>query len=501
MAILSRGQCDVFVSYAHVDDLPDREGEKGWVDRFASQLAVRLLKRFGEKVEVWRDPELGRAQRFDPVIERAVRGAGVMVCLLSNRYLKSDYCQQEIEWFRAKAEAEPAGLAVGDYLRVFPVLLYNLPPGRWPAVFRGTSAFPFFDARGDEFGEPLAPGSEAFNLRLRQLVEELYVVLTRLREDEPAAAPSAPGPPPAPSADAARPFAVFLAQPADDLRPTARQLAAALAGQGMEVVSGVPPPYPEAEHAAAVRRAIEAADLAVHLLGDHAGEPVEEAGGGRTYPVEQARLGLEHARSQLVLVPDELAPELIDEPAYAEFLRGLGERERDAGRFELVRAGRHRMLDAVLEKRRRLEEAAARAGAPAGSPGIAFIDLHSRDVPYATDLVGYLAERRITPVMIPAADLSPTAGMSLFEENLKRAKLFVVVFGAVARAWVEHRLEEAFKLVLGHRLDTKIGVYVAPPEKPAEQVKFPGLFEVALNMTRFDPGTLRPLLVEAGAAP
>ena len=493
MAILSGHACDVFVSYAHVDDLPDREGEKGWVDQFASQLSVRLLKRFGEKVEVWRDPQLGRAQRFDPVIEKAVRGAGVMVCLLSSRYLKSDYCQQEVEWFRADAEAQPQGLAVGDYLRIFPVLLYNIPPAQWPEACRGTSAFPFFDAEGDAFGEPLAPASEAFQRRLRQLVEELYLVLTRLREGESAGR--------AAIAEAAKPaFTVFLSQPPDDLRPTARQLAAALAREGVEVLSGVPPPYDEPGHAAAVRQAMARADLAVHLLSDRPGEPLEEAGPERTYPVEQARLGLERARSQLVLLPDELALELIDEPLYAGFLRSLSERERDAGRFELVRAGRHRMLEEVLAKRRRLEEAARRhAEAGAGAPGIAFIDLHTHDVPHAIDLVSYLVERRIAPVMIPAADLSPAAGMALFEENLKRAKLFVVVYGTVARAWVEHRLQEAFKLILGHQLDTRIGVYLAPPAKPADQVRFPGLFEVASNMAGFDPRTLDPLL--AGAVP
>jgi TIR domain len=496
MAILKRRQCDVFVSYAHVDDLPDREGEKGWVHHFANQLSVRLLKRFGEKVEVWRDPQLARAQRYDPVIERAVHGAGVMVCLLSNRYLKSEYCSQEIAWFQAKAAAEPEGLVVGDFLRIFPVLLYNIPSGQWPEVCKGTSGFSFFDAQGEAFGMPLAPGSEAFNRQLYALVEELYLVLTQLRGLESAALGAA-------AAEAAEPpFTVFLSQPADDLRPTARQLSAALVGQGIEVLTGVPPPYDEGGHAATVREAMAKADLAVHLLSFHPGEPLDEADSARTYPLEQARLGLEHARSQLVLMPDELVIELIDQPAYAEFLRSLGDRKRDAEQFELVRAGRQRMLDEILAKRQRLEESARRrAQAATGSPGIAFIDLHSHDVPRATELVGYLVERQITPVMIPAADLSPTAGMSLFEENLKRAKLFVVVFGSVARAWVEHRLQEAFKLILNHQLDTRIGVYVAPPEKPPDQVKFPGLFEVAVNMVRFDPGTLQPLLAKVGVVP
>ncbi len=491
MAILSGRQCDVFVSYAHVDDLPDREGESGWVSQLTKQLEVRLLKRFGEKVEVWRDPQLRRAERFDPVIERAVRGAGVMVCLLSNRYLKSGYCQQEIAWFRE--QAGPHGLAVGDSLRVLPLLLYNIRPEQWPEVCQGTLGFNFFAAEDDEFGEPLAPASEAFGRQLRLLVEELYSLLTRLRESEPVR--------PVTATPATKPFQIFLAQPADELRPTSRQLAAALAGHGLEVVSGVPPPYEEKEHAAAVRRVMGEADLTVHLLGVHPGEPLEDDP-ARTYPIEQARLGLEHARSQLVPLPDEMALELIDRPAYAELLRSLGDRERDAGRFELIRAGRHRMVDEVLAKRRRLEEAARRRSeAPAGSEGIAFIDLHSHDVPHATDLVAYLVERRMTPIMIPAADFTPAAGMSLFEENLKRAKLFVVVFGGVARAWVEYRLQEAFKLILGHQLDTRIGVYVAPPEKAADQVRFPALFEVAVNMAGFDPATLKPLLAKVGALP
>ena len=51
------------------------------------------------------------------------------------------------------------------------------------------------------------------------------------------------------------------------------------------------------------------------------------------------------------------------------------------------------------------------------------------DIVYATNLVGYLAEKKIAPMMIPSADLSPTAGMALFEDNLKKATLFIIVFG------------------------------------------------------------------------
>ena len=93
MTYLKSFDHDVFISYAHFDNMPDREGEKGWVERFAQQLYVRLLKRFGESVDIWRDPALGRSQLFDRVIEKAVQGAGVMISLITNRYLRSEYCQ------------------------------------------------------------------------------------------------------------------------------------------------------------------------------------------------------------------------------------------------------------------------------------------------------------------------------------------------------------------------------------------------------------------------
>jgi hypothetical protein len=132
-----------------------------------------------------------------------------------------------------------------------------------------------------------------------------------------------------------------------------------------------------------------------------------------------------------------------------------------------------------------------------GTGGVAFIDLHMNDVVNATELVSYLSQKHVVPMMIPSADLTPAVGMSLFEENLKRAQLFIIVFGAVARNWVEHRLNEAFKLILSHQLPTQIGVYVAPPRKSPAEVKFPVFFHVMVNMDRFDASTLERWLQQA----
>ena len=41
MAYLEGYEHDVFVSYAHIDNRPDREGERGWVESFERALKLR----------------------------------------------------------------------------------------------------------------------------------------------------------------------------------------------------------------------------------------------------------------------------------------------------------------------------------------------------------------------------------------------------------------------------------------------------------------------------
>ena len=57
---------------------------------------------------------------------------------------------------------------------------------------------------------------------------------------------------------------------------------------------------------------------------------------------------------------------------------------------------------------------------------------------------------------------------------------------------MQNRLIEANKLILVNGLATKMGIYVAPPEKSREQLTFP--YPVAVNSHHFDPSTLEPLL-------
>ncbi len=204
-----------------------------------------------------------------------------------------------------------------------------------------------------------------------------------------------------------------------------------------------------------------------------------------------------------MVLPPGFDRQRIQEPEYAELIKSLQERQREAERLEILQMGRAQLADEVVAKLRRLdaEEQSQRTDAAGSGAGNAFVDLHVNDLPSAGDLVGYLHSKNLPAITIPSGDLDPATGMSLFEEHLKSARIFIVVFGRVARSWVEQRLNEALKLILSNRLNTRVGVYLAPPHKSAAEAAFPPFFQVMNNSDHFDPKTVDVLLEEPAENP
>lgn len=489
MGFLGGTEHDVFISYAHLDNETRHKDEEGWVTQFHEELKLSLAQRIGSyDVRVWRDEEIGAAQKFNKTIEKAVCSSAVMVSLLSPRYLRSPYCNQELRSFAEKAEAEPETLVIDDRSRILPVMLRNIPPDKRPEVCQGVRAFTFHDSESADLGDPLHPRSDAFGEVMKQLVREVHLVLEEMKGLQEERQPLV---------RAAQPdvFRVFISEVADDLGPAQRQLTRALEREGISTITSIPPPHEVDEHATAVAEAVTAADLCVHLLGRQPGEPADDQDIGMTYPLLQAQIGRERAHSQLILHPAELDLTLLDDSPYAEFLRSLKTAERKAARLEVVRTARQQMLDEVLRKRDKILDARRVELSKASGVTTAFIDSHTRDLSSAGDLLNYLDDCHIRSVLIPSSKRE--SELSLFADHIRSAKLFIVLFGGVARDWVLYRLREAHKLIVENDWPTKIGVYIAPPIKPAGTLNFP--YPVAMNSEHFDPDTLAPLLQTAGA--
>jgi hypothetical protein len=307
-------------------------------------------------------------------------------------------------------------------------------------------------------------------------------------------------------------FCVYLAAAADDMRTARLRLEAQLRElPTIEVLRELPPPLERQAHGAAVCEAVAHADLCVHLVGMQPGFPVEWSASepDLTYPMEQLRLGLTHARAQLILQAPELDAAALPDSPYRTLVDDLSRRPDEQLRLEIVKVTRPQMLSAVLDKRRALEEERARRLERAlasqrqntSLASRAFVDVHATDRALAAPLLAHLRERRVALLMLdsPGELDTPAQRTCAFEEHVRCSDRFIIVFGSVSRYWVDERLHAASKLILSEGLPTRIGVYVAPPGKSEPLVRFPGLYTVINNTAGFDPQPLASFLTQEAA--
>jgi hypothetical protein len=180
MAYLPGFNHDIFISYAHVNNPAGESGADGWVTQFHHKLEAELKQLVGKELDIWRDSKLGGNDLFDQRIERAVKEAGLFVSLNSFAYMKSPYCQQELECFWQKAKTDGWGLSIGDHSRLINILLNNIPFAEWHPALSGASGYQFYEDEPDaDILFPYDPDSDEFRNEIRNLARDL---LRTLRE-------------------------------------------------------------------------------------------------------------------------------------------------------------------------------------------------------------------------------------------------------------------------------------------------------------------------------
>src|SRR5262249_40796540 len=162
--MITRFENDIFISYAHIDNEPLAEGLKGWVEGLEERLRVKLTQMLGEAPSIWRDLKLQGNDRFSDALVARVGHVGVLVSVLSPRYVKSEWCLREIEEFTGSAQAS-GGLQIGDKLRIFKVVKTHIPLEEHPALLRETLGYEFFEydsarARAKEFSQEVVPARD-----------------------------------------------------------------------------------------------------------------------------------------------------------------------------------------------------------------------------------------------------------------------------------------------------------------------------------------------------
>lgn len=486
MAFLPDFETDIFISYARVDNETAAGGE-GWVAQFVKHLEIELSKLAGRigVVKLWWDPFLDPGQIPDVKIQNQINGSAVFLALISNGYLKSDYCRKELRWFREHAE-QHRGLKVGDRSRVVNVLLNNIPRKDWPTEIQDAYELKFHDAERDEdIGQSPMPGEELFTKQLRKLKESIYRTLLAF----PSAAKSQP-PKDDDQIKSDDSFVVFLADVSDTLQNRRDLVANELRQKGVRLLDQIPPPHEAAAHDAKLKTEIARADVAVHLLNEWGGRRMDDL--TATYPQRQVELGLQHAKSQLIWVPQSLnkdAIKEIEDATQRDLLAKLEDTNLERSRFRFIRESPSAIAREVLNHLEELKRQQQLAEA-------ALIDTHPKDNQYASSLWAILKAGENNALINPPVE-DPISSLSELEARLREAARLIVVFGEVAEDWVRERLGHAIKFAFTEKRQlTRCAVFFAP-----NRVKKEGLFDLGVvHVDHFDikdllnPATLADFL-------
>ncbi|MDO8542931.1 MAG: TIR domain-containing protein [Opitutaceae bacterium] len=454
---------DVFISYAHIDDQPMMEGQRGWISQFHRSLEVRMAQLLGQELKIWRDPKLQGSDLFDEALVQQFSDSKVLVSVLTPRYVRSEWCRRELEEF-VRVAAAHGGITAENKSRIFkvvktPVAAQEIPPPL-DELFSRLLGFEFYEV-DPETGR-LREYDETFGVVARQrFFERIYdlahEICTVLKIYQPATEPAA---------GRASGKTVYLATTTLELQPERDKIRRELLERGHRVLPEAPLPFLTREIETTVKACLEQSAVAVHLLGRHYGATPEDA--AESVPALQLRWSAEQARQQtlprLIWLPGE--GETTDERQRA-FLGEIQDQPKWHFSADLFEGNLTLLKKDLIQKLSPAEKKPASSAAvlaPVSSPARVYVICEPADEPAVEPLEDFLFEQGLE-VCLPAADAGSADASTLHRDNLLNCDGVLVFYGSAPRAWVDIKLRDILKAVgYGRAGPVAVqGVYLAPP--------------------------------------
>jgi len=522
---------DLFISYAHIDDLSPFGEEKGWIDLLHERLTVLLAQALGYEPRIWRD---GHRLQGNDELSGAI-GAGVtrsllLVPVISPRYVQSDWCNREMEAFHAamQQQAPPPG-SPAFRSRVFKVVKTPLPEHLRdcePAQIRNLIGYQFY---GEDESSGLltefspAPNDKQYWRTLSRLVSDIKQTLIELKHSPsarvtstvstptPVAAPaqtSTPSTPaPAPHEQAATSAApskfVYLAETTGDLAREREDVRDELRQRGYGVLPEQRLPLDERRQTEeAVRADLARCALSVHMVGPRYGSTPEDDPASVVQIQERlaAERGAADANFQRIIwTPPGLgspALEITDarQKSFVETLcAGL-----TAG-AELLQTSVEDLKTRAVEKLAAIEKAhEAKAASAAGPQRKKFKQVYliceNRDREFVRPIKQYLFKEKFEVITWLEGDAGAERLAEYHRKNLRECDAALIYFGSGDEPWVRKNLEDLEKAYgYGREEDwTASAVFVGqPPSEQKEDFLTHMVPYVIHNLSGFNPEDLR----------
>ena len=527
---------DIFISYAHIDDMALVEGQKGWISSFHRALEIRLGQLLGRTPRIWRDPKLQGNDAFaDRLVER-LPGVAILVSVISPRYMKSDWCLRELHEF-TKAAAGTGGVRVGHKIRVFKIVKTPVPLEQQDPELQHMLGYDFFTA--DPHSGRTKELSQSAETEIQRLywaklddlahdLTEMIEMLEAAGSGSGAAAPAAPagaspivsvvgGPSRAPATDAVtgapgEERAVYLAETTYDLRDKRDAVRRELLTLGLRVLPDQPLPLVRDECEQAIREGLAASVLSIHLVGRNYG--IVPEGATQSTVVIQNELAIERAAAggyeRLIWIPEKLECDDERQLKFIDHLQTDTRIQQGADilqtTFEEFKAAMNRRLIKKEEKKEEKEEAKEAAEASAsgvdGDDNLVRIYLISdrRDESAPAALSDYLYDQGFE-VILPVFEGDEAQIRKDHEENLSTCDAVLFYYGEGNELWLRQKLREVQKsAAFGRKKPIVIkAIYVGLPDNPTK-AKFRTREAMVIDQRApFDPAALTSFISQLQA--
>ena len=183
MGYLEAFEHDAFVSYAHTGT--DINSWSKQLVKKLQQLVASGLAVAEDKLELWIDDKTEGNIPLTENLKTKVHRSGLLIVLLTHRYLESEWCNKELDWFEQTIEAKKIDLEHP----VFVIQLHDIERERWPKILREMPGHNFIGDRELNLPKGLVVGEQEpigkdYHQAVTKVASEIVKHLKKLRERE-----------------------------------------------------------------------------------------------------------------------------------------------------------------------------------------------------------------------------------------------------------------------------------------------------------------------------
>ena len=426
MSVSVEGRRSLFFTYSRRDDYLPPESPKaaGYVTYFYRQLEYALAN-VGISVDrLWIDRnKLEPSDNFTIVIKEQLQQTDILIAVLSNGYLSSGWCRDELDYFVSQLQDIPDA---ERRRRIFRIDKHKVNEAELPEVLRHVQAINLYkqDPADPGFGQEFYyRGKLKYKALYIDAIDKLAVAIAK-RVQELGLIERTKGPgwmeaeetiqiPAEKTKIPSNRRTVYVASPAFELEDEYTTLVIELRNRGFTVLPGGDLPRQGGAALKVIRDGLAKAELSIHLLGDKRGFQPEELNDG-IVPLQlaeaTAQAGRDRSFRRLIwapkIMPAIVGPEEEIEPGKKKAAAGKRDPLQVLSQFgaslpsdEVEGDTAARFCDFVVQTLSAREEEAKQAASVAIKPSTIYLAFTMPDQKLALETAKRLKEAGARPIL------------------------------------------------------------------------------------------------------